>query len=79
MLMEIYPYADDGIVDDIPIAPLMTIDCQGKDDWREVMVCHGCFHKLDVDMWISEKCWLSLNPVTPFVQLPRLGQDRGLA
>ena len=69
---EVYPYPDDGIIDDEPIEPLMTIDCQGTGDWRVVTVCHACFHKLDVDMWISERCWLSLNPITPFEQLPKL-------
>lgn len=78
-IKEIYPYPDDGIIDDVPIEPLMTIDCQGRrihghstGDWRVVTVCHACFHKLDVDMWISEQCWLSLNPITPFGQLPKL-------
>jgi hypothetical protein len=70
---EIYPYPDDGIIDK-PIEPLMTIDCQGNKDWRVITVCHECFHKLDVDMWISERCWLTLNPLTPFEQLPKLGK-----
>lgn len=74
---EVYPYPDDGIIDDEPIEPLMDIDCQGSrihevTDWRVVTVCHDCFHKLGVDMWISERCWLSLNPLTPFEQLPKL-------
>lgn len=68
---EIYPFPDDGIIDDVPIEPLLTIDCRG-DDWRVVTVCHASFHKLDVDMWISDRCWQSLNPVTPFEQLPKL-------
>jgi len=75
-IKEIYPYPEDGLVDD-PIAPLMSIDCQGPvveggTDWRVVTVCHACFHKLDVDMWISGRCWAALTPVTPFEQLPRL-------
>jgi hypothetical protein len=69
---ETYPYPDDGIITDEPIDPLMTIDCQGTGDWRVVTVCHACFHKLDVDMWISEDCWRSLNPITPFEHLPKL-------
>jgi len=74
---EVYPYPDDGIRDDEPINPLMTLDCQGPSagdgsDWRVVVVCHACFHKLDVDMWISDRCWRSLNPVVPFEQLPKL-------
>ena len=68
---EVYPYPDDGIIDDKPIKPLMTLECQGK-DWRLVTVCHSCCHKLGVDMWISEKCWRLLNPITPFEELPRL-------
>jgi hypothetical protein len=69
---ETYPYPGDGIITDKPIEPLMTVDCQGAGDWRVVIVCHDCFHRLDVDMWISEGCWRSLNPVTPFAQLPKL-------
>jgi hypothetical protein len=73
---EIYPYPDDGIIDDEPIEPFLSIECQGGpgpvSDWRFVTVCHACFHKLDPDMWISERCWLSLKPITPFDQLPKL-------
>jgi len=74
---EIYPYPDDGIIDDRPIEPFMSIDCQGPrvgdvTDWRVVTVCHDCFHKLDADMWISDRCWLALNPITPFDRLPKL-------
>ncbi len=76
---EIYPYPDDGIIDDEPIGPLMDIDCEGPGawqdtpgGWRVVSVCHECFHKLDVDMWISDRCLSSLNPITPFEQLPLL-------
>ena len=73
---EVYPYADDGMIDE-PIEPFFTLDCDGPrfggvTDWRKVAVCHGCFHKLDVDMWISSNCWQSLNPITPFEQLPKL-------
>jgi hypothetical protein len=68
---EVYPFPEDGIMDDKPIAPLMDIECQGK-DWRVVTVCHSCCHKLGVDMWSTEKCWLSLNPITPFEELPKL-------
>jgi len=68
---EIYPYPDDGIIYE-PINPLMTIDCQGADEWRVVTVCHDCFHKLSPDMWIHEISWQSLNPRIPFHELPRL-------
>ena len=67
-LKEVYPYPQDGLIDE-PIAPLKTIDCQGPNDWRVVTVCHDCFHKLDVDMWIGEQCWRALNPITPFEEL----------
>lgn len=75
-IKEAYPYPEDGLIED-PIDPFMTIDCQGPHvndvtDWRVVSICHHCFHKLDVDMWISDACWRSLNPVTPFEKLPKL-------
>ena len=69
---EVYPYPGEDRFIDEPIDPLITIDCQGTRGWRVVTVCHHCFHKLDVDMWISERCWRSLNPITPFEQLPKL-------
>lgn len=69
---ELYPFPDDGVIDNEPIAPLIEIHCQGTADWRVVTVCHTCFHRLDVDMWISQRCWESLKPTTPFEQLPKL-------
>ncbi|RBP40565.1 hypothetical protein DES53_108272 [Roseimicrobium gellanilyticum] len=69
---EVHPYPEDGIVDD-PVSPLWMLECQGA-DWRWVMVCHHCFHKLDPDMWISDRCWRSLNPITPFEKLPKFGE-----
>ncbi len=68
---EVYPYPEDGLTDE-PIKPLMTINCQGTADWRIVTVCHSCFHKLNADMWISEQCWQSLNPLVPFEALQKL-------
>ena len=73
---EVYPYPEDGLIED-PIDPLSTIDCEGPrigdvKDWRVVTVCHHCFHRLNPDQWISDKCWASLKPVTPFEQLPKL-------
>lgn len=70
-IKEVYPFPEDGLIDE-PIEPLMRVDCQGTADWRVVTVCHTCFHKLEVDMWISESCWRSLNPITPFEHLPKL-------
>ena len=75
---ELYPYPDDGIVSDEPIEPLSVLDCQGA-EWRVVIVCHECLHKLDPDLWISAGAWASLNPVTPFEELPlpaTHGKDR---
>ena len=77
---EVYTYPEDGIIDD-PIEPLHVIDCEGpvlsKDeagrvlcDWRVVIVCHHCLHKLEPDLWISDRCWAKLNPITPFHDLP---------
>ena len=71
-IKEVYPYPEDGLIDE-PVKPLMTLDCDGGGgDWRVVTVCHECFHKLDPDMWISDRCWLELHPITPFERLPRL-------
>jgi hypothetical protein len=66
---EVYPYPDDGLVDD-PIRPVSFLDCQDGRDWREVVVCHECFHRLEPDQWISRRCWETLEPVTPFGALP---------
>lgn len=72
-VIEIYPYPNDGVVHGQPIDPFFTIDCQGKaGDWRTVTVCHACFHKLDIDAWITEQIWEALKPITPFEQLPKL-------
>lgn len=75
-VLETYPYPEDGLTDE-PIDPLIEIDCQGPRsedvvDWRVVTVCHACFHRLDVDMWISHRCWSALDPVTAFADLPKL-------
>jgi hypothetical protein len=66
---ELYPYPDDGVVSDEPIEPLFVLDCQGT-EWRVVIVCHQCLHRLDPDLWISDRCWAALNPITPFERLP---------
>jgi len=75
-ILEGYPHSEDGLTPD-PINPLIKVDCQGSSvefvtDWRRVLVCHNCFHKLDVDMWISDRCWRSLDPVTAFDDLPKI-------
>ena len=76
--LEVYPYADDGIDQDGPIKPLFVLECQGprtgegdaQSEWRAVIVCHTCLHRLQPDLWISEQCWLSLSPLTPYGRLP---------
>ena len=68
---EVYPYPDDGFNDE-PIDPLFSLECQSAKGWRVVTVCHQCCHRLQPDMWISEQCWQSLNPITPFEKLPKL-------
>ena len=73
-VLEAYPYPEeDGIVD-YPIAPLHVIDCRSgygsTSEWKVVVVCHGCMHKLAPDLWIGEDNWKSLDPVVPFEKLP---------
>jgi hypothetical protein len=77
---EVYPYPDDNITQEKPIKPFMQLDCEGVDEEgddsgtvKSVTVCHGCFHRLQPDMWISQRCWESLNPVVPFEELPDVG------
>jgi hypothetical protein len=75
---EVYSYPEDKRLCDEPIPPLMAIECQGEldhSDYRMVVVCHECFRKLDPDMWISEKCWININPVIPFIDLPSMKDE----
>ncbi len=62
------------LVNDVPIDPLFVLCCEGHGvhagDWRHVVVCHGCFDRLEPDMWISSECWATLSPVVPFERLP---------
>lgn len=74
-MLEVYPHPEDERLTDEPIPPLFVIDCQpGEKEedkrFRVVVVCHQCFHTLDVDMWISSNCWESLNPKVIFENLP---------
>lgn len=73
-VLEVYPYPEDQRLCEDPIPPLFVLECQPSktrtDPWRVGIVCHECFRKLDPDMWISENCWISINPVVPFDQLP---------
>ena len=75
---EVYPYPEEDRFVDEPIPPLLSTDCESWDSpdkrWRRATVCHECYHKLQPDMWISDRCWKNLDPVTPFEQLPLLEQ-----
>ena len=78
LVNELYPFVEGGIVTDEPIAPLFVLDCQGstnRAEYRVVVVCHACFHRLAPDTWISEACWLKLNPTIPFARLPLLSES----
>lgn len=73
---EVSPHAhEDGLTPE-PVPPLFQLDCQPPEftdsDWRAVVVCHECFHRLEPDMWISPGCWASLSPKVPFENLPPL-------
>ena len=71
-IKEAYPWGEeDGVIDE-PVEPLWKLDCKGTVDWRVVTVCHACFHRLSPDLWISERCWRSLNPITPYERLPMM-------
>lgn len=77
-VLEEYSHPETDRICDGPVPPLFVIECQptGKDTgWKAVVVCHECFHRLDPDMWISERCWESLNPTTPFDKLPSNNLD----
>lgn len=68
---EIYPYEEDMITDE-PVTPLFVVHCEASPRWKAVVVCHECFHELQPDLWIDEKCWDMLDPVIPFDNLPDL-------
>jgi hypothetical protein len=74
-VLEPYPYPEDERLVEGPIVPLFVLDCEPSDrtggkQWKAVVVCHECFKRLDPDMWISERCWININPVVPFDELP---------
>jgi hypothetical protein len=68
---EVYPYPEDETICEDPIPPILEINCSGQ-PWRRVNVCFDCFHKLQPDMWIDRRGWESINPTTPFAELPLL-------
>lgn len=72
----IYPYIEDNLTTEVPIPELLIIECQGdkSDDFRMVVMCHECWHRLErtrgIDMWIGQGCWKSLVPMVSFDNLP---------
>jgi hypothetical protein len=79
-IKELYPHSGDVIGNDEAMDPLITIHCQGGVsgtlDWRFATVYHDYFHRLNVDMWIGERCWHALTPTIPFEQLPKLQSEQ---
>jgi len=78
-MLETFPYPDGALTTEMPISPLVEIDCEPTvrgNDWKRVEICHRCFHELKPDMWINEAIWASLNPVTPFDALPDLESEQ---
>jgi hypothetical protein len=75
--LEIYPYPEDKTLCDDPIPPLMVLECQRRpeNEWKACVVCFECFRKLDPDLWISENCWNSINPIIKFDDLPLANED----
>ena len=78
-ILEVSPFADEDGLTNEPIEPLLILDCQGPQipndpnhysEFRQVVVCHSCFHKLSPDMWISKSCWESISPYIPYEKLP---------
>jgi hypothetical protein len=76
---ETYPYDADGIINDSPIQPLeLFVDVQGSGkfgDFKSIIVCHECFHKLDMDQWASREEWERLGSAWSYEDLPPVTQD----
>ena len=73
-ILEQSPYWKEDCLSDEPIPPLCVIECQSDTDhtdFRNVVVCHKCYHTLEPDMWISESMYKALNPKIPFQQVPQ--------
>ena len=79
-VLELYPFPEEDRNCDDPVPPIFKLDCKPWEPykefgWKKVSVCHICFSKLDPDMWISSRCWNSINPITPFEELPALKDE----
>lgn len=70
--LETHKYPEDGLTDE-PIPPLGEIDVSPTErgtGYRKATICLECFHHLQPDMWISQREWEAIGPVTPFDELP---------
>lgn len=43
--------------------------------WRKIHLCKACWKRLNPDMWTCQTHYESLNPVTPYNELPALSED----
>lgn len=78
-VLEASPFAEEDGLTTEPIQPLFILDCQGPripndpkgySEFRQVAVCHMCFHALSPDMWIGKTHWEEINPKIPYNRLP---------
>lgn len=78
-IKETYPYPEDHVVDDRPIGPLFRLDAEPWEPEtgprRAPAVCHQGFHRLEPDMRISSRCWVAINPFTPWADLPVVSEE----
>jgi hypothetical protein len=76
--LEVFPWHEEHGIVDYPIEPLFNIDwCPAggvieEGDWKNITLCHSCWHRLKPDMWTCQEHYESLNPVTPYDDLPTL-------
>jgi hypothetical protein len=77
-ILEKYPWAEEEGITKRPIEPLLNIDCQPggvgfeEKNWKNVTLCHSCWHKLEPDMWTCQEHYKALNPIIPYDELPNL-------
>ena len=71
---EVYTFEPGRLTDD-PTDPLFVVECQGVSGYRAVVVCHACFSKLDVDLWIDEAQWQARSPRVPYCRCPLFVPD----
>lgn len=54
---------------------LVDVEEQPMDGFRQALMCPRCIEAVDADLWISKRCWESINPRTPFDQLPKMKDE----